>query len=123
MLQPGLQALLNGLVSGTLLAAPAIGFSAIFAVLRYPNFAIGALATVGAYAGWVANVQLGLPLEPALLFAFAGAGVVLENVVRFAFGNDLRGYDLPLLRDWRFGEFRIGPQQVENFALALGLMA
>jgi branched-chain amino acid transport system permease protein len=153
MLQPGLQALLNGLVSGTLLAVPAIGFSAIFAVLRYPNFAIGALATVGAYAGWVANVQLGLPLELALLFAFAGAGVVglatewiairplekagplmmaiaslaagvlLENVVRFAFGNDLRGYDLPLLRDWRFGEFRIGPQQVENFALALGLMA
>jgi branched-chain amino acid transport system permease protein len=152
MLQPGLQALLNGLVSGTLLAVPAIGFSAIFAVLRYPNFAIGALATVGAYAGWVANVQLGLPLELALLFAFAGAGVVglatewiairplekagplmmaiaslaagvlLENVVRFAFGNDLRGYDLPLLRDWRFGEVRIGPQQVENFALALGLM-
>ena len=152
MLQPVLQALLNGLVSGTLLAVPAIGFTAIFAVLRYPNFAIGALATVGAYAGWMANVQLGLPLAPALLFAFAGAGIValatewvairplekagplmmaisslaagvlLENVVRFAFGNDLRGYDLPLLRDWRFGEFRMGPQQAENFALALGLM-
>jgi branched-subunit amino acid ABC-type transport system permease component len=59
MLQPVLQALLNGLVSGTLLAVPAIGFTAIFAVLRYPNFAIGALATVGAYAGWMANVQLG----------------------------------------------------------------
>ena len=153
MLQPVLQALLNGLVSGTLLAVPAIGFTAIFAVLRYPNFAIGALATVGAYAGWVANARLGLPLEPALLFAFAGAGavglltewaairplekagpllmaisslaagVLLENVVRFAFGNDLRGYDLPLLRDWRFGGFRMGPQQFENFALALGLMA
>lgn len=153
MLQPILQALLNGLVAGTLLAVPAIGFSAVFAVLRYPNFAIGAMATIGAYAGWVANVQLGLPLEPALLVAFVvaglvalatewiairplesagalimaisslAAGVVLENLVRFAFGNDLRGYDLPLLRDWRFGDFRIGPQQLKNFVLALGLMA
>ncbi len=44
--------------------------------------------------------------------------IVLENMIRFAFGNDLRGYDLPLFRDWRFGFIRIGPQQIENMALA-----
>jgi len=53
-----LQALVNGVMSGTLIAVPAIGFSAIFAVLRYPNFAIAAYATIGAFAAWWANVAM-----------------------------------------------------------------
>ncbi len=144
-----LQLLINGLLSGTLLAVPAIGFTAIYAVLRFPNFAVASLATIGAYAGFVANVWFGLPAAAALFFAFAVAGVagvlgdeivlrrlrpagpltaaiasvaltiVLENVVRFAFGNDPRGYDLPVLRDWRFSGLRIGPQQVFDAAAAL----
>lgn len=152
-MQPVLQALLNGLVAGTVLAVPAIGFTAIFAVLRYPNFAIGALATLGAYAGWLANTRFGLPLETSLIAAFAAAavlgvvsewvairpiatagplmmaiaslalGLLLENLIRFGFGNDLRGYDLPLLRDITIGAFRIGPQQIRNMILAIGIMA
>ena len=148
-----IQALINGVIAGTILAVPALGFTAIFAVLNYPNFAIGALATVGAYAGWVGNAVFGLPMVGALVLAFivaglAGllvqwvavkplekasalmmaiaslaAGLVLENALRFAFGNDLRGYDLPLLRDWFFGEYRVGPQQVQNFTMALAAMA
>ncbi|MCU0885113.1 MAG: branched-chain amino acid ABC transporter permease [Beijerinckiaceae bacterium] len=153
MLSSIVQALLNGLVSGTILAVPAIGFTAIFAVLRYPNFAIGSLATIGAYAGWYANVRLGWPLEASFALAFLGAGIaavsaewlavrpleksgalmmaicslavgiVLENMVRFGFGNDPRGFNVPLMRDIRFGDLRISPQQVENFAVALVLMA
>lgn len=148
-----IQALLNGLVSGTILSVPAIGFTAIFAVLRYPNFAIGSLATIGAYAGWWANTRLGWPLEPSFALAFFGAGIaalaaewlavrplekagalmmaicslavgiVLENMVRFGFGNDPRGFNVPLMRDIRFGDLRISPQQVENFVVALLLMA
>lgn len=148
-----LQALINGVIAGTILAVPALGFTAIFAVLNYPNFAIGALATVGAYAGWVGNTAFGLPMVAALPLAFAAAavaglalqwvavkplesagalmmaiaslaaGLVIENMLRFSFGNDLRGFDLPLLRDWRFGEYRVGPQQVQNFGLALACMA
>ncbi len=147
------QLLVNGIVSGTLLAIPAIGFTAIFAVLRFPNFSVASHATIGAFAGYVANVHFGLPAVAALAFAFLVAGLfgavtdeialkplrkhgalttaiasialtlVLENVVRFAFGNDLRGYDLPILRDWRFWSIRIGPQQVENLALAVFIMA
>ena len=143
------QLLVNGIVSGTLLAIPAIGFTAIYAVLRFPNFSVASHATVGAFAGFVANVWLGLPPEVALVFAFVVAGavglasdeivlrplrphgaltaaiasialtVVLENIVRFGFGNDLRGYDLPVFRDWRIAGLRIGPQQVENMIIAL----
>jgi len=49
-----LQALVNGLVSGTLLAVPAIGFTAMFAVLRFPNFSVSGVATLGAFAGYLA---------------------------------------------------------------------
>jgi branched-subunit amino acid ABC-type transport system permease component len=135
------------------LAIPAIGFTLIFAVLRFPNFAVASHATIGAFAGYVANVTLGWPALAALALAFVIAGVigvitdelalkplraagpltvaiasvaltiVLENAVRFGFGNELRGYDLPVLRDWRWQGLRIGPQQVANAAVALAIMA
>ena len=150
---PLLQALINGVMAGTLIAVPAIGFTAIFAVLRFPNFAVASYATVGAFAAWWANTALGLPVVPALLIAFLAAGavgvvaeetalrnlrnagalivaiasialnLVLENLVRFFVGNDMRGYDLPLMRDLRFGELHIGPQQVQSLGLALAIMA
>jgi len=69
------QLLVNGIVSGTLLAIPAIGFTAIYAVLRFPNFSVASHATIGAFAGYVANVQFGLPAVVALGFAFAVAGL------------------------------------------------
>jgi len=146
------QLLINGVISGSLLAIPAIGFTAIFAVLRFPNFSVASHATIGAFAGYAANVWLGLPTVPALLFAFTTAAVVgcisdeialkplrpygaltaaiasialtivLENMVRLGFGNDLRGYDLPLMRDWRMYGVRVGPQQLQNLILALMIM-
>ena len=62
MLQEVAQLLVNGLVAGTQLAVPAIGFTAIYAVLRFPNFAVASHATIGAFAGYVANVHLGVPV-------------------------------------------------------------
>jgi branched-subunit amino acid ABC-type transport system permease component len=147
------QLLLNGLMAGTVLAVPAIGFTAIYAVLRFPNFTVASHATIGAFAGYVANTSFGFPLAAAVLVAFLVAGaagvlndelvlkplrpsgaltaaiaavaltIALENVVRFIFGNDLRGYDVPIRRDWQVGAVRVGPQQVQNFAIALVAMA
>jgi branched-chain amino acid transport system permease protein len=147
------QALVNGIMTGALIAIPAIGFSAIFAVLRYPNFAVASYATIGAFAGWWANATLGLPVVAMLLVAFVIAGIIgvaaeevalkrlrpsgaitvaiaslalnliLENVVRFSFGNDLRGYDLPIARDFHVLGLRIGPQQVQSLLLAVAIMA
>jgi branched-chain amino acid transport system permease protein len=146
------QLLLNGLMAGTILAVPAIGLTAIYAVLRFPNFAVASHATVGAFAGYVANVSFGLPIVPAALIAFLAAGLVgvvtdeavlkpfrpagymttaigsvaltiaLESIVRFFFGNELRGYDLPIERDWVIGGLRIGPQQVKNFGISVCAM-
>ncbi len=142
------QLVLNGLMSGAILTVPAIGLTAIYAVLRFPNFAVASHATVGAFAGYLANVALGWPLVPAALVAFLAAGLVgvvsdwivlrplrpaglitatiasvaltiaLENLARLGFGNQLRDYDLPIFRDWRFGGLRVGPQQLEDLAIA-----
>jgi branched-chain amino acid transport system permease protein/neutral amino acid transport system permease protein len=148
-----LQLALNGLMAGTVLAVPAIGFTAIYAVLRFPNFTVASHLTIGAFAGWVANTALGWPAPACVAVAFVVAGaagvvsdelvlkplrpagalttaigavaltVALENVIRFVFGNDLRGYDLPIRRDWQVGGLRVGPQQVQNFAIAVVAMA
>ena len=142
------QLILNGIMAGAILAAPAIGFTAIYAVLRFPNFAVASHATIGAFAGYCANVWLGLPLVPSAIVAFVIAGVVgvvsdtvvlrplrpaglitttiasvaltiaLENLVRLGFGNDLHNYDLPIVRDWRFYGVRVGPQQLEDLAIS-----
>ena len=53
---------LVAVVGGVLLALPALAVSLTFGMLRFPNFAIGSTLTLGAYAGWVFNVPLGLPL-------------------------------------------------------------
>jgi len=148
-----LQLLVNGLMAGTVLAVPAIGFTTIYAVLRFPNFALASHATIGAFGGYVANTAGGLPAWAAVAVAFAVAGLVgvlsdtlvlrplrpagaittaiaavalniaLENVVRFVFGNDHRGYDLPLQRDWQVAAIRVGPQQFQNLLIALVAMA
>jgi branched-chain amino acid transport system permease protein/neutral amino acid transport system permease protein len=142
------QLILNGLMSGAILTAPAIGFTAIYAVLRVPNFAIASHATIGAFAGYVANTALHLPLVPAAAVAFLIAGafglgsdllvlrplrrnglvtatiasvaltIALENLVRLGFGNSLRDYDLPIQRDWRFAGLRLGPQQLEDLVIS-----
>jgi branched-chain amino acid transport system permease protein/neutral amino acid transport system permease protein len=143
------QLILNGVMAGAILTAPAIGLTAIYAVLRFPNFSVASHATIGAFAGYLVNVMLGWSLVPAALVAFLVAGIVgvvsdwvvlrplrggglitvtiasvaltiaLENLVRLGFGNQLRDYDLPVLRDWHFGAIRIGPQQVEDLAIAV----
>src|SRR6476469_2263762 len=99
-------------MAGTILAVPAIGLTAIFAVLRFTNFALASHMTIGAFAGFVANATFGLPMIPALV-------VGLENSVRFAFGIHMRGYDLPLRRDWRFAGLHVSSQQVESLLIAI----
>ena len=140
------QALINGLVSGALLAVPVIGFTAMFAVLRFPNFSVSGIATLGAFAGYVAyGAGLQMAGSLAVAFAVAGAvglfldrvahqplvkqgalpaaiasiasGLVLENVVRLGFGNDL-----PIARDVHFGDIRVSPQQLETMGMALAVM-
>jgi branched-chain amino acid transport system permease protein len=142
----------NGLMAGALLALSALGFNIIFAVLRISNFSIAAIITVGGYVGFIVNTMLGLPILVSVVVAFLAAGfvgvvsdhialkplrrygpisvaiaslgvnMILENIVRFGFGNDMRSLDVPAQRDWLIAGLRIGPQQFYNFIVATVVM-
>ena len=145
------QSILNGLVSAALIAPPAVAFSMLFAILRFPNFAIGGYIAVGAFAAYAANLWLGLPLWLAALVGMAVAAVItwlsdvivfrpmrgssavtllvvsialtliIENVIRFIFGADVRGFDLPLTRPIKIAGLRITIEQIYIMGITLGV--
>jgi branched-subunit amino acid ABC-type transport system permease component len=144
---------LNGLMAGAVLAVPAVGLTMIYAVLRFVNFSVAAHMAVGAYAGYMLNAWAGLPAPVAIVGAFIAAGgigiatdhaalrplrrysaltiaiasialnLMIESVIRFAFGGRPRDYAIALQRDWTFGFLHVGPQQVEDFVIAVVAMA
>src|SRR4026208_1266515 len=60
-----LQTAFNGLISGVIMTLPALAVTLLFGVLKFPNFAVGAMMTVAAYLAFALNAQLGWPLATA----------------------------------------------------------
>ncbi len=149
---PIAQYVFNGIVTGGILALPAVAFSLLWHLLRFPNFAVSTYLTVGAYAAFVLNQGARVPLEVAWLGALAVTGVValavdriafrpmrdrrpfslaiasigvafvLENVVRFVWGNDFRAYAVPVTRAASVAGLRVGREQVLILGVAVVLM-
>jgi branched-chain amino acid transport system permease protein len=143
----------NGLVTGGILALPAVAFSLLWRLLRFPNFAVSTYLTVGAYVALVLNQSLRAPLGLAWLGALVGTGAValavdyiafrpmrerrpfslaiasigvafvLENIVRFIWSNDFRSYDVPVTRALSVAGLRIGRDQLLILGVAVILMA
>ena len=149
---PIAQYVFNGVVTGGILALPAVAFSLLWRLLRFPNFAVSTYLTIGAYAALVLNHGVGATIAVAWLgalvvtglvalavdritfrpmrdrrpfsLAIASIGVtfVLENVVRFVWGNDFRSYDVPVTRAMSVAGLRIGREQLLILAVAVVLM-
>ena len=147
------QVVLNGFVTGMVVALPAVALTLIYGILKFPNFAIGAMLTVGAYLALAFNVYLSLPVLYAaaigavvfaviavgvdqavfrplrersaitLLVASMGVSFVLENIVRFIFGNSARSFELPLARPRLIFGLRINNEQVVTAAAVIVAMA
>lgn len=137
-----LQTAFNGVVTGIIMTLPALAVTLLFGVLKFPNFAIGAMMTVAAYMTFALNAQLGWPLWLATLVAAAafgglcividwltfrplrerggitlmvaslGLGFVLENIARLAYGNTARSFALELARPFRFFDIRMNREQM-----------
>lgn len=146
------QLLINGIYTGLIVALPSIALSLTFGILRFPNFAIGAMLTAAAYLAWVLNTYAGLPLIAAgiatvvlfplvalicdaavfkplrsrgavtLLVASMGLSFVLENICRLIFGNDARNFDIPLSRPYRIMELRINYEMIVAAGVSVGAM-
>jgi branched-subunit amino acid ABC-type transport system permease component len=147
-----MQALLNGLVSGLLIALPAIALSLTYGILNFANFSIGAMITTGAYLAYIANTSFGAPIVLAaplaaiclamiaiaiqrgvyrqirsadhvtLLVASMGVAFVLENVLRFFYGADVRTLDVPVARPLIWHGLRLNHEQLQIAVVALSAM-
>jgi len=150
---PIVQYVFNGVVTGGILALPAVAFSLLWRLLRFPNFAVSTYLTVGAYVALVLNHDARAPIELAwlgalvataavalavdriafrpmrarrpfsLAIASIGVAFVLENVVRFMWGNDFRSYDVPVMRATSIAGLRVGRDQLLILGAAVVMMA
>src|SRR5215510_13115971 len=146
------QTAFNGIVTGVIMALPALAVTLLFGVLRFPNFAVGAMMTVAAYMAFALNAQLGLPLAAAtcvtaiafggiailidaltfrplrgrggitLMVASLGLGFILENIARFAYGNAARSFAIELARPFRVADVRMNYEQMITIAVSSAAM-
>ena len=147
-----MQTLFNGIITGVIMTLPALAVTLLFGVLKFPNFAVGAMMTVGAYLAFALNAQLGWPLLVAsivaavvmgfaciaidqftfrplrergaitLMVASLGLALILENIARFAYGNAARSFELELARPFRFLDIRMNREQMITIAVASAAM-
>lgn len=143
------QAVLDGLVEGTLLAMVALGLTLVFGIARFPNVAHGEFLTVASYVTWwAAQAGLFLPVAAVLgcaatvpiallsyryvfrplastpatcLITSIGLSLLLRNVIAFVFGTGQQAFDVPLWRAWRLGGLLILP--IDLLIAAISILA
>ncbi len=146
------QILFYGLMDGAIIALPAIAFTMLFGILRFPNFAVGTFMTVGAFIALTLNVTFGAPIWVAAIGAMAFTSVamwlsdviifkamreshsisllivsialsmIVENIIRLFYGNDVRGFELPLERPIKFAGIKFTPDQLWIIGTAIVAM-
>ena len=72
------QTLVTGLAIGGIYALMAVGYSLVFSVLNFSNFAYGSIIMLGAYAGYYILTQMGQPLFTAL-----GGAIIIAALLAF----------------------------------------
>lgn len=75
----------NGLMAGSLYALAALGYTLIYGVLRFVNFAHGEFMMVGAFVTYYGVSAWGMPLPAALLLSFLMTGLLGIIVERCAY--------------------------------------
>ncbi len=77
------QLVMNSIIAGSIYALVAIGYTMVYGVLKFINFAHGDLAMVGAYITFFLVKFMGLPILPSIgvaLIAVAFLGILIEKI-------------------------------------------
>jgi branched-chain amino acid transport system permease protein len=91
-----LQQLVNGLSIGSIYALMAVGYSLVYSIMNFSNFAHGSVIMLGAYFGFFALTLLGVPFSIAFFVAFAGSALIAVVLERLAY-KPLRDRRAPFL--------------------------
>ena len=135
------QVVLNGFITGLALALPALALTLSYRILKFANFAVGAMLTLGAYFAFVLNVTLHLPLIVAaigaaallaatliatdylvfarlrdrtaitLLVASIGTSFIMENIARLVFGNGSQNFNVAIMGGYQRWNLRFNAEQ------------
>jgi len=143
------QLVVNGLITGSILALTGVGASLVFGIQRIANFAHGDYLTIGAYVAFVVNVVFHQNLVLAALSgtlataAFAliahfglfrplrgrgtiaislitvGLGLVIRDALYLIAGSQVRVYAVSQSQVLTFGFIRLSPGQTVTIVVAL----
>jgi branched-subunit amino acid ABC-type transport system permease component len=144
-----LQLVVNGLITGSILALTGVGASLVFGIQRVANFAHGDYLTIGAYVAFVVNVVLHQNLVVSgisgmvavAIFALAahfslfrplrgrgtiavslvtvGLGLVIRDAIYLVAGSQVRTYAISQSQVLTFGFIRLSPGQAAALLVAL----
>jgi len=79
------QQIINGLSLGSVYALIAVGYSLVYSILLFSNFAHGGFLVIGGYICYYSLAALGNNIWLASLGAMVGAGLIAVLVERFAY--------------------------------------
>ena len=79
------QLIINGLISGSMYALIAIGYTMVYGIGRFVNFAHGELFLAGAFIHYTLHCYFGLSLIPSLILSVLSVSVMGIIVERVAF--------------------------------------
>ena len=91
-----LQQLVNGICLGGMYALMSVGYSLVYSIMNFSNFAHGGVIMVGAYVGYYALTSLGCPFLVAFLLCGVGSGLLAIILERFVY-SPLRKRNAPSL--------------------------
>jgi branched-chain amino acid transport system permease protein len=91
-----IQQLINGLSIGGVYALMAVGYSLVYSIMNFSNFAHGGVIMIGAYIGFFAIAVFRLPFSVAMAAATFGAALLAIIIERIAY-NPLRKRNAPYL--------------------------
>ena len=91
-----IQQLINGLSIGSIYALMAVGYSLVYSILNFSNFAHGGVIMLGAYFGLYAVNLFGMPFLGSLIIAAIMAGLVAVTLEKIAY-SPLRKRNAPPL--------------------------
>ncbi len=79
------QQTVNGLSIGFIYALIAVGYSLIYSILQFSNFAHGSFLVAGAYSGFFLLTMTALPVYIAIPIALAFSGIMAATIERLAY--------------------------------------
>lgn len=79
------QQLINGLSIGSIYALIAVGYSLIYSILQFSNFAHGSFLVVGAYTGFYISTAVSMPFVVTVALASITAGAMAVATERVAY--------------------------------------